>query len=142
MTQPLYFRKELGKLTPADDAAQAALAKIKFGAEVQVEIKRPRNIAHHRKFWSLANLVADNQEHYETPEQVVAALKAATGHCDWLPMKDGKHMVAIPKSIAFHKMNQTEFAAFYDKCINVVASHFLPGVDSTALREEVEEFLR
>ena len=26
MTQPLYFRKELGKLVPADDTAQAALA--------------------------------------------------------------------------------------------------------------------
>lgn len=96
----------------------------------------------HRKFWALANLVADNQDHYDGPEQVVAALKAATGHCDWLPMRDKKHMVAIPKSIAFHKMDQTEFAAFYDKCIDVVASHFLPGVDSAALRQEVEEFLR
>jgi len=142
MTQPLYFRKELGKLVPADDTAQAALAKIKLGADVQLEIKRPRNIAHHRKFWALANLVADNQEHYETAEQVVAALKAATGHCDWLPMRDKKHMVAIPRSIAFHKMDQGEFAAFYDKCIDVVASHFLPGVDSAALRDEVEEFLR
>lgn len=142
MTQPLFFRKDLGKLTPADDAAEAALSKIKFGAEVQVEIKRPRNVHHHRKFWALANLVADNQEHYETAEQVVAALKAATGHCDWFPMKDDRRMVAIPKSIAFHKMDQTEFAAFYDKCIAVVAEHFLPGVESEALRQEVEGFLR
>lgn len=142
MTQPLYFRKDFGKLVPADDAATAALSKIKFGADVQVEIKRPRNILHHRKFWALANLVADNQEHYETAEQVVAALKAATGHCDWFPMKYGEHMVAIPKSIAFHKMDQTEFEAFYDRCIQVVAKHFLPGVESDALRAEVEEFLR
>lgn len=142
MTQPLHFRKDFGKLIPIDPAAEAALAKIKFGTDVQVEIKRPRNLYHHRKFWALANLVADNQEHYETPEQVVAALKAATGHCDWFPMKDGEHMVAIPKSIAFHKMDQTEFEAFYDRCIQVVAKHFLPGVESDALRAEVEEFLR
>jgi hypothetical protein len=142
MTQPLFFRKDIGKLVPADDAAQDALSKIKFGAEVQVEIKRPRNPLHHRKFWALANLVANNQEHYETAEQVVAALKAATGHCDWFPMKDGKHMVAIPKSIAFHKMDQTEFKAFYDRCISVVAEHFLPGVESADLRAEVEGFLR
>lgn len=142
MAAPLFFRKDFGKLVPADDAATAALSKIKFGADVQVKIKRPRNILHHRKLWALANLVADNQEHYETAEQVVAALKAATGHCDWFPMKDGEHMVAIPKSIAFHKMDQTEFEAFYDRCIQIVAKHFLPGVEGDALRAEVEGFLR
>lgn len=142
MAQPIFFRKDIGKLVPADDAAQAVLSKIKLGAEVQVDIRRPRNTRHHRKLWALANIVADNQEHYETPEQVVAALKAATGHCDWFPMKDGEHMVAIPKSIAFHKMDQTEFETFYDRCIQVVAKHFLPGVESDALRAEVEEFLR
>lgn len=142
MSTPLFFRKDFARLVPADDAAEAALSKIAFGADVQVEIKQPRNIKHHRKFWALANLVAENQEHYETAEQVVAALKAATGHCDWFPMKDGEHMVAIPKSIAFHKMDQIEFNQFYDRCIAVIARHFLPGVQGDALRSEVEELLR
>jgi hypothetical protein len=51
-------------------------------------------------------------------------------------------LVAIPKSIAFHKMDQTEFEAFYDRCIDKIARHFLPGVKSEDLRREVEELIR
>jgi hypothetical protein len=48
----------------------------------------------------------------------------------------------IGRSIAFHKMNQSEFEAFYEKCLDVIAKHFLPGVETDALRAEVEGFLQ
>jgi len=143
MSAPMFFRKEIGgKLTPCDEHAVAALSKVKTGDSVVVEIRRPRNLRHHRKFWALVNLVFNNQEHYESPDHLVAALKTTVGHCDLVPSKDGSTMVALPKSIAFHRMDQTAFEAFYDKCIDVIARHFLPGVDSDALRAEVEELLR
>ena len=141
MSTPLFFRKDFARLIPADDAASAALAKIKHGDEVQVEIKRPRNIRHHRKFFALMQLVYQNQEKYDSLEHLVAALKAAVGHCDFLPGKDGM-LVAVPKSIAFHKMDQVSFNEFYDRCIDKIARHFLLGVDSDALRAEVEELIR
>lgn len=137
----LFFRKDFGRLVPADDAASAALTKIKHGSDVQVEIKRPRNIRHHRKFFALMQLVYQNQEKYDTIEHLVAALKAAVGHCDFLPGRDGG-LIAVPKSIAFAKMDQVSFDAFYDRCIDVIARHFLPGVDSDELRAEVEELIR
>ena len=141
MSTSLFFRKEFARLIPCDDAASAALAKIKHGDAVQVEIKRPRNIWHHRKFFALLNLVFENQDKYEEPEHLLAALKASVGHCDFLPGKDGM-LVAVPKSIAFHKMDQTAFNEFYDRCVDKIARHFLPGVDSEALRREVEELIR
>lgn len=141
MSTPIFFRKELGRLVPADEAASAALAKIKLGADVQVEIKRPRNIKHHRKFFALMQLVYQNQEHYASLEHLVAALKTAVGHCDLVPGKTGV-LVALPKSIAFHSMDQSAFDEFYDKCIDIIAKHFLPGVDSDQLRSEVEELIR
>lgn len=141
MSTPLFFVKDLGRLIPRDDAASAAMSKIKHGDVVQVEIKRPRNIMHHRKFFALLNLVFENQSKYESPEHLLAALKASVGHCDFLPGKDGM-LIAVPKSIAFHKMDQTAFEAFYDRCIDKIARHFLPGVDSDDLRREVEELLR
>ena len=137
----LFMRKDLGRLVPADDAARAALSKIKHGSDIEVEIRRPRNIQHHRKFWALLNLVFENQDKYEEPEHLLAALKASVGHCDFLPGKDGM-LVAVPKSIAFHKMDQTAFNEFYDRCVDKIARHFLPGVDSEALRREVEELIR
>jgi len=141
MTAPAFFRKELGGLRPEGDTATAVLGKIKLGDVVKVEIKRPRNLAHHRKFWALMNLVFENQEHYESVENMVAAMKTAVGHCDFMPSKDGNTMIAIPKSIAFHKMDQTEFETFYENCLNVIAKHFIPGIDKDDLRKEVESFL-
>jgi hypothetical protein len=141
MSTPLHFRKDFGRLVPCDDAAAAMLAKIKHGDVVQIEVKRPRNIMHHRKFFALLNLVFANQDKYDQPEHLLAALKASVGHCDFLPGKDGM-LVAVPKSIAFHKMDQTAFNEFYDRCVDKIARHFLPGVDSAALRAEVEELIR
>jgi len=141
MSTPVFFRKDFGRLVPADDAASAVLQKIKHGTDVQVEIKRPRNIKHHRKFFALMQLVYQNQEHYDSIDHLVAALKTAVGHCDLVPGKGGV-MIALPKSIAFHSMDQTAFDEFYDRCIDIIAKHFLPGVDSDALRAEVEELIR
>jgi hypothetical protein len=84
MSTPTHFRKDFGRLIPCDDAASAMLMKIKHGDVVQVEIKRPRNIMHHRKFFALINLVFENQAKYESPEHLLAALKASVGHCDFL----------------------------------------------------------
>lgn len=136
------FCKELGgKLVPADEASRDLLAKLKTGAVVQVEVRRKRNIQHHRKFFALANIVLNNQEHYENLDHLIVALKYAAGHCDMVPAKDGT-LIPLARSIAFHKMDQTEFEAFYEKCLDIVAKYFLPGVETDALRAEVEEFLR
>jgi len=140
MTAPAIFRKVFASLVPVNDGAEAALAKIKLGAEVRVKIDRPRNLQHHKKFWALMNIVYQNQNHYTALDHLVAALKTAVGHCDLIPGRDGK-IVAIPKSIAFAQMDQTAFEEFYDQCIEVIAKHFLPGVDKDDLRREVEGFM-
>ena len=141
MAQPLFFRKKLGALVPADGAAITVLSKVRHGEDVQVEIKRPRNIRHHRKFFALVNLVFENQEHYASVEDLLAALKSAVGHCTLIDARDGGTRIAVPKSISFAKMDQAEFDAFYEKCLDVVARYFLPGVESDALRAEVEDLL-
>lgn len=155
MTAPLFFTKDLRSLRPSNDAAEEALGKIKLGAEVQVEIKRPRNLQHHKKFWKLASVVVDNQERYATPEHLVDGLKVATGHCDThlgkpetvsCPHCGGSFahqtIIYVPHSISFASMNQTEFEAFYSRCIDIIARHVIPGIDKDDLRHEVEEFLR
>ena len=141
MTAAAWCKEIGGKLVPADAASQAILSKIKTGEVVQVEVKRPRNSAHHRKFFALLNVVFENQEAYESPDHLLLALKYAVGHCEIVIAKDGSKM-PLGRSIAFHKMDQSEFEAFYEKCLDIVAKYFLPGVETDALRAEVEEFLR
>lgn len=136
----LYMRKNLGSLHPMDAAGEDALRKLKNGEDVQVEIKRPRNIKHHRKFFALVNLVFENQDHYQSVDHLLVALKVALGHCDTVILKNGG-VGYIPKSIAFHKMDQSQFEEFYDRTCDIIAKHFLPGVTSDNLKAEVESLI-
>lgn len=133
------WRKGVGCLVPFDDAAKAQMKRWKIGDTIAINAKRPRNARHHAKFQKLVDLVYENQDHYEQREHFVAALKTALGHCDLIEGKGGK-MIAIPKSISFAKMGQDEFDDFYSRALDLIAKHFLPGVETDALRAEVESF--
>lgn len=131
--------KSLNSLRPADELGEAALRKIGHGEVVSIEVKRPRNIKHHRMFWALMGLVHDNidQERYPTVEDLVAAIKIAAGLRTRIELPNGD-IGFIPGSIAFHKMDQDEFSKFYDRVCDLIAKHFLPGVNTDDLRREVE----
>jgi hypothetical protein len=131
--------KHLGGLRPADQAGHEALTKIGQGETVMVEVKKPRNARHHRMFWALMTLVWEqmDQERYPSVEDFVAAIKIAAGHRTRIELPNGV-VGFIPRSIAFHKMDQTEFSAFYERVCDLIAKHFLPGVTSDELKAEVE----
>lgn len=130
-------RKHLGKLEPVDEAGQEAMRNLRHGETIKITISRPRNVQHHRKFFALCSIVHANQEHYSSVEQVVAALKVATGHCDFVVTQKG--WTAIPRSISFAKMDQTEFNAFYEKCVDYVVTKIIPGISRDDLRNELLE---
>lgn len=134
--------KHLGALRPADQLADEAFAKIPSGQIVFVEVKRPRNVQHHRLFFALMNKVHENLDgnRYPTVDDLTAAIKIAAGHRTRIELPNGD-VGFIPKSISFHKMGQDEFSAFYDKVCDLIAAHFLPGVEIEALRAEVEQMI-
>ena len=134
----LFFR-QMGALRPADEAAEAILSKCRESELVAVEVKRGRNLAHHRKFWKLMSLVYENQTHYKSPEEVCAAFKVAVGHCDYVQTSRG--LVGIPRSISFQKMDQTVFDGFYQQAVDYLCTEVIPGMDSETLEREVEELL-
>jgi hypothetical protein len=132
-------QKHLGALRPADDVGHEALRKIGNGEVISIEIKRPRNIKHHRMFWALMTIVHENMdnERYPTVEDLTSAVKIAAGLRTRIELPNGE-VGFIPGSIAFHKMDQTAFSDFYNRVCDLICKHFLPGVESDALREEVE----
>jgi hypothetical protein len=132
--------KTLGGLKPADDAGEEVMRKISMGAFVMCEVKRSRNINHHRLYFALVTKVFQNQERYETVEQLHSALKLAAGIYEPLKMPNGD-VHKIPGSIKFEKMDQLEFSAFYDRVCDLIAKHFLPGVTSVELKAEVEQMI-
>ena len=131
--------KHLNSLRPVDEAGEDALRKIGQGDIVKVEVRKPRNVQHHRLFWALMSLVWQQLDHEEYPsvEDLVARVKIATGHRQRIEMGNG--MVAfIPKSIAFAKMDQTAFSDFYERVCDLIASKILPGISKGDLKREVE----
>lgn len=132
-------QKVMGSLRPADEAGADALRKVANGELVSIEIKRPRNIKHHRMFWALMSIVWDNMDHerYPSVEDLTSAIKIAAGLRTRIELPNGE-VGFIPGSIAFHKMDQIAFSEFYNRVCDLICKHFLPGVDNDALKEEVE----
>lgn len=136
------MRKINGGLYPVDEAGRSAIAKLKDWQDVTVEMKRPRSIKFHRRYWALVSLVWDNidQERYPTPDDLHAALKVCAGIRTQVVLPDGT-IGFIPGSIAFDKMSADEFTAFYNRICDLVAKYFIPGIDEAALKAEVSELI-
>jgi hypothetical protein len=134
--------KSLGSLKPVDAIGEDVLRKINSRDVVMIEVKRPRNGKMHRLYWGLVALVWDNMDgdRYPTPDDLHAAFKIAAGIRTRIELPNGE-VGFIPGSIAFHKMKQDEFDAFYNRICDLVAKHFLPGVDQDELRAEVENMI-
>lgn len=133
-------RKQLGTLRPVDDAGEQVLSGIAHGDLVMVEVKKPRNVQHHRLYWALVTTVFNNQERYPTAEDLHEAIKISVGLRTTIELPNGE-VGFIPGSIAFHKMDQLAFNEFYDRVCDAVAKHFLPGVTSEELKREVESMI-
>ena len=122
-----------------DERSQFILRGVPLGASVQVEISRPRNIKRHRLFWALASTIAQAIPGNLTAENLVEVLKLETGHCTII--KGARETYKIPKSIAFHKMDEAEFSAFMDRCCQFICSTWLQHIKPSGLRTEIEQMV-
>jgi len=141
----VILMKRGASLVPTDEESADALAKIKDGKQVSVEIKRSRNPQMHRLYFALVRLVFDNlpddmAERYPTKDQLHSAMKVSAGIYTPFKLADGREGF-IPGSISFEKMDQAAFEAFWSKVCDAVAKYFLPGVTSKELRDEVERMI-
>ena len=129
----IYARTNFG-FVPASDTARRFAERVRIGDLVELEGRQPRNLAHHRKFWSLMTWTAENAEGFETAEQVCHTVKVLMGHCDFVP--DGKGaLVAVPKSISFAAMDQTAFDAFYKGAVSAVLRLLPAGCNENTILE-------
>lgn len=134
----LLLRKRMGgTLEPVDDAGRDALARIKAGEIVRAEVRKPRNVGHHRKWWALVSLIYQNQTRYKSPEELDDAIKVMIGHCSTMVLRDGT-TVKVPKSIAFHNLDEIDFSQkFYEPAIKMICEEIIAGLDEGELRNEL-----
>ena len=134
------FLKRGGALWPTDERDQAALAKVRDGDLVSVEVKRSRNLKQLRLYWKLIDLLYDNQERYASPETLSDAFKICAGLCETFVLPSGQ-VIHRPGSISFGSMKQDEFDAFWERFIQVMCGKVLPHVDRADLEREVFNML-
>lgn len=125
-----------------DQAFVAELAKIPNGTGITVEVKRARNINHHRLYWGLVGKVWENLNHdrYPSTDFLSDCIKISVGHCTPFEMADGS-IALIPKSISFAEMDQDQFAKFFDSVCKVVCERIIPGMDAGALKNEISSMV-
>ena len=110
------------------------------GKAMTVETKLPRHIRHHRLFWALLQLVFDAQDYYDTPEALLAVIKVRLGHCDIVRSRVG--IVAVPRSISFAKMEQTDFNRFFDRAIDLICNELVHTLNKADLERQVHEMVQ
>jgi hypothetical protein len=138
MAAHVIMRRSLRGLEPDNDLARQAVSKLKLGAAVRVEIRRPRSLAWHRRYWAMISLIADNTERY-VPEDIHALLKLRCGCRRLIVDSQGEHW--IPDSIAFDRMTADEWVAFWNRVVDYVVTELLPGVTKEALAHELADLV-
>ena len=132
----ILMAKKLKALYPIDDTGEDVIRRIGQGEVVAVEVKKPRNVRFHRKFFAMLQLVLENQSHYKSLDDLLDVCKLQTGHFRTVQTKQGK--VLLPSSISFAAMDDTEFGVFYDKACQWVMDEVIPGLKRADLDSEVE----
>jgi hypothetical protein len=132
--QLLLLRTPSG-LLPHDEDGVKAVQKIAVGDTILVDYKPRRNIKFHRKLFALLNAVLPNQQQHKTVDNLLNEVKLRAGHFDIHVTSRGEQ-VYVPKSIAFHSMDEVAFEMFYSKALDVAVEL----TDEQAV-EEILKFL-
>lgn len=114
------WRRQGDVAVPVGAVSIEFLHSIKDGAEFIAETRGARNVKQLNMWWTLCQMVADNDRDYETKEKASDGLKIALKHVDTFLDRDGKLHI-WPKSIAFESLTQEEFNPLFKAAINKVA---------------------
>lgn len=143
----LHCVRTLAGLVPSSDDDRVKLRGVKLGDEVCVEIRRPRNVRFHRKFFAMLNIVFDN-----LPDEMAAGMGVACVEDLLEAVKIDLGMYALHNvngkcvlktySISFAKMDEECFGVFYDRAVMVVIDKYLRGATVEMLNDVVDEAVK
>lgn len=125
-------------LVPTDDDAWAALHAHGKDKEVLVEIKGARNIKQLRLFWALCQVVAENDEHYDTKAKARNGILRALEHVDTFVDRGGNLHIEV-KSIAEGSMTQAEFNNLFTDAVNLVCKWL--GTQPKDIQDQVHRMI-
>ena len=116
----LLVKYKFGKLIPYfnSDLENLKDCKLKNDEVYEVEIKKKRNYEYHKKYFALINLCFENQETFDTLEDLRFYLTMKSGFVK--KVETGSGIMYIPKSISFASMDEIEFNQLYKSTLDVI----------------------
>ncbi len=146
------MKNEAGRLegfTPSDKRAYARFRKeieeMQPGELFEIKHWFPRNAKLHGLHFAVIKELFDAQEQFSDMDDLRKWLYVGAGYADFLPGPKGR-MVAIPKSIAWHRIDDAEFSELHEKVQGFMRTkhcqRFLwPHLDEQAAGEMIEGVL-
>lgn len=92
---------------------RAKIAELEIGGTLSLKVWFPRSPKFHKFHFALLNAIFDAQEVFDDPDIMRMWLQVGAGFCDYRPGTDGQ-LVAIPKSIAFDRLDDEDFAQHHE----------------------------
>lgn len=135
----IYIVKQLNNtFKVAYDSDYERLKKIKVGEVYECEIKQPRNLKFHKKYFALVKMLFDNQERYNDMEELRRDLTIEAGFYNERANFHGE-IIREAKSISFAKMSQSDFDDLYNKTIDVICQYF--NFEKQDILDNLESFM-
>ena len=134
--QRVFLRGVGAVLVPTDTTSGDALDGLKNLAFVKVDIKADRSLPHHRLFRALLQKVVEAGANYVSADALLVAIKEAQGYYDTVQALDG-NVIRVVKSTSFEAMDQAEFRQFFERSIQLICEHILPGIEPSDLKDEI-----
>ena len=129
----IFCNNTVQGLVPLYDSDMDEKRKLKLNVDYECVIREARNLQFHKKCFALINLGCDNSPR-DMPLDAYRAY--VTMKAGWVDVyKTEKGVMALPKSIAFDKMDDKEFAELYRAVIGVIVE------DMGATKEDIESNL-
>jgi len=86
------------------------------------------------------NLPEHLHERFKTVDELREEIKIQIGLRDRHVSLSGKEYFTT-RSMAFHAMGQDEFSDVYQKTVDFVCAHIIPGIESADIETQIIDFL-
>ena len=142
----IFLTKRCGVLMPASESDTEKLATLTEGETIRADLKRPRNIGYHRKYFALLDVLYNIFEPVPVEHNGQAVMKnrerfrkdiaIATGHYELVVNIKGE-VRAEAKSISFAAMDDAEFSKLYSLTIDYGLQRIAVG----KTREQIDQWV-
>ena len=90
--------KTIKIVSALDSEDQSLINDMEIDTILSVKKRNKRSITQHRMYWGLINLVLENQDMFESSEDLSNYIKLKSGHVQSFMMKDGE-VIKFPKML-------------------------------------------